>query len=208
MEIVEGKLVEYDDGVKKGRAIIRGIATTSMPIIGKGIIVELIDKYDSYQYSHIVFFESQLKEVYDEQEIQGQVFLQDGVHKILVGDLKSAKFYELLSDYLTFYSLEGLRGKEVSFKGIFDKDKFIFREHKVIENEKKETYKKYSVDLKPNHSFEEIVNFLKEKKVFGNFNYKLKTPITTFLPENIIKELEVIAEVKEIFPFTEFQDEM
>ena len=53
----EGDEITFDNGMAKGKGIIRGVSTVGQPIIGVGYIVEYSEMNVDHEYSCIVVFE-------------------------------------------------------------------------------------------------------------------------------------------------------
>lgn len=68
MEIYQGKIVRFEITPEiKGFGKICGVATIDFPILGRSIILQILSNEGfsirDYPYSHMVAFESQLKEI-------------------------------------------------------------------------------------------------------------------------------------------------
>lgn len=67
----QGTRVRFSNGENshKGTGIVCGISTIAQPVIGRGIIIEVTTLVDgqgdpiNYEYTHIVIFESDIKEI-------------------------------------------------------------------------------------------------------------------------------------------------
>lgn len=65
MEIIYDKIVKFNNGIINGKGAIAGIATIGDAIIGRSIIIEMIESnvsWKDYPYTHACFFESQLSD--------------------------------------------------------------------------------------------------------------------------------------------------
>lgn len=63
---VLNEIVEYDNGVMKGRGRILGVAVSPGPVIGASMIVEDMSHNiptDEYPFTHFTVFECHLKKV-------------------------------------------------------------------------------------------------------------------------------------------------
>lgn len=55
-----GDLIEFENGVIKGKGNIKGVAVIPAPVIGTGYIVEYTELSIEFPYSCIVVFENQI----------------------------------------------------------------------------------------------------------------------------------------------------
>lgn len=66
MEIKQGKMVRFNTGIVSGKGMICGIATIGDVVIGRSIILEIVEintNLEDYPYTHACFFECQLKDI-------------------------------------------------------------------------------------------------------------------------------------------------
>lgn len=65
-KLKNGQLVTFDNGVIKGKGIIKGLSNRDIPILGVGYIVEVTDgniPNSTYQYESMIVFNYHLKKV-------------------------------------------------------------------------------------------------------------------------------------------------
>lgn len=71
MDFRQNTMVKWNDGVTKGIGKVVGLATTGEAVIGKGLIVEVLESMpvlpnEIYPYTHRVVFEVHVEKLLDE----------------------------------------------------------------------------------------------------------------------------------------------
>ena len=76
-EMKQDQKVTFDNGVVKGTGKIVGVATNSLPVIGRTYIVEPDQpiKNETYNYSHIAMQEIYIKKV--EAEVKDEIWPEE-----------------------------------------------------------------------------------------------------------------------------------
>lgn len=68
MDYILNDIVDYDNGVAKGRGKVKGIAQNAYPVIGRTFILEDVSgnfPNETYPFTHFACFECQMKPIDD-----------------------------------------------------------------------------------------------------------------------------------------------
>jgi hypothetical protein len=94
MDVKEGMAVLFDTGDVYGVGKVRGISTIAQPVIGRGIIIEIVKsnvEWKDYPFSHFSCFEHQIKDLGD------IVSTKESIHEFDCKEEVKNKVKELLS---------------------------------------------------------------------------------------------------------------